>query len=214
MSKNESEPEPIDGYWLDGEWPAWTWDYFDPDNFDPDNCDQSIRQKHKYWLYDRCHAAINEYDGPAEVNLVDGYRPQGLTAPIDAPEIGGLIIEVDGKKHSFRLYRDETSRFIKIPNNPKLFTFDPVSLPIAINDLIYLTGGVPDEIVDVFEAMDLTGPWEKACEDGTHESEFINEGSPYEFLSCEHCKLPRSTLTWMGHQITDPRLANGRSPND
>lgn len=203
MSEDENEPKPIEGYCLtdeppaNGEWPAWTWEFFDPDNFDPDDCTLSIRNSHKYWLYDKWRAAIDEYDGPATVDLIDGYRPQGLVAPIDVQEIGGLIIEINGTNHAFRLYRDETAIFIEMSDGSKVFTFDPVSIPTSVHDRIYDTDGVPNAIIDVFETLDLIGPWEEACEDGLHEPEFVNEGSPHEFLRCKQCELSRSTLTWM-----------------
>lgn len=172
--------------------------------FDVNDPELRARHRHKYWLLNKWRIALEDYEGRGESVLVDNYRPQGLVAPIEVEEIAGLIIlDTNGQAHHFRLYRDETAAFIESPEDARTrITIDPVSIPIK--DEVYDSDGVPDVVLSVFDAMDLTGPWEHACPDGSHELEFVNPDSPYEFVACERCDLSRNTLTWMGHDIPRP----------
>ena len=164
-----------------------------------------VRNRHKYWLLNKWRTALDKYDGPGEAVLVDGYRPSGFQAPIDVPEIAELIIQ-DPENHvyHFRLKRDETADFIEMPDDPDApIIIDPISSPASNSDR-FLSLGVPDAVTAVFEALDLTGPWDRACPAGTHTPEVINADSKCEFVACKRCELPRRTLTWIGHDVLMP----------
>ena len=167
--------------------------------------ERKARVRNKYRLLEKWRTALDEYDGPGEATLVDGYRPSGFLAPVDVSEIAGLIVwDEDRRAHHFRLYRDETVHFIEMPEDPDApITVDPMIDPGG-DDTVYLTSGPPPAVAERLDALDVTPRWEDACRDGKHAFEWVNEGSACEFLACEDCGATRSTLSWLGHTVPVP----------
>lgn len=159
------------------------------------------RVRNKYRLLKKWQETLAEYDGPGEAELVDGYRPSGVQAPVDVPEIAGLIVwDPDGRAHHFRLYRDETVAFIESPEDPNApITIDPVE--VGPDDTVYLSDGPSLAALDRLDAMDVTPKWSDARQDRHHDFEIINEGTGYEYHSCRHCENSRATLSWLGHAV-------------
>lgn len=169
--------------------------------------ERKARVRNKYRLLEKWTDALDEYGGPGEAVLVDNYRPSGCCAPVDVPEIAGIVIwDADRRVHHVRLHRDETAKFIEMPDDPDQgIHIDPMTVPHRGVTTMPRSDGVPEAVRAVCEILEVDGPWDRACDDGDHTPKLVNEGSAHEFIACERCELTRSILTWMGHHIPDPR---------
>lgn len=155
--------------------------------------------RNKYRLWEKWHDALDAYDGPGEGCFVEDYRWRNSIAFVG--ELGGLIVwDAGGRAHHFRLYCDETVRFIESPEDPDAhITIDP--LTADPDDTVYLTTGLGRAVTEHLEALEVTPRWQGVCRDGAHEFETVNEGHHAEFVRCEVCGNSRSTLSWLGHAV-------------
>lgn len=174
------------------------------DGVPPTRLKRKGRSRNKHRLLEKWNRALETADAPGDAVLVGGYRPSGLCAPVDVPEIAGLIVwDADRRAHHFRLYRDGTVAFIESPENPDApVMIDPMVAP-AGDSTIYLTAGPPPAVTTRIEALDVTPRWADVCTDGAHDFEIVNDGGRdcYQFVQCEKCETTRSTLSWLGHAV-------------
>ena len=160
------------------------------------------RVRNKYRLLDKWKTALEEFDGPGEAALVDGYRPNGFPAPVDVAEIAGLVVwDADRRAHHFRLYRDGGVHFIESPSDPDApIVVDPMTDPGGDNT-VYLTEAPPPAVTERLDALGVTPRWGNACPDGEHDFETANEGHYTAFVQCRKCETSRGTLSWLGHAV-------------
>jgi hypothetical protein len=153
---------------------------------------EKARNRNKYRLLSKWEEALEKYEGAGEAELVTGYRPSGLSAPIDVPEIAGLIVcDTEDQAHHFRLYRDETISFIERPKNPhSSITIDPLCDPVPDNT-IYLTNGPPIAVTQRLDVLEVIPRWKDACQDGEHDFEEVEAGPPVvDWLGANTVKTP------------------------
>lgn len=146
--------------------------------------------------------ALNEYAGPGQATLVTEYRPSGTQAPVDVPEIAGLIVkDADGIVHHLRLYRDESAAFIEIPDDPGAkIRIDPMK-PNGGDDR-YEREAPPRAVLEILDTLEVTPTWENTCADGDHDFSIKHEGTPYEVVKCDQCHHGQAVLTWLGHHVS------------
>jgi len=159
------------------------------------------RVRNKYRLLEKWETTLDEYSGPGWAKLVTGYRPSGIQAPVDVPEIAGLIVwDEDRIAHHFRLYRTERAAFIEIPDDPHAkIWIDPME-KIVDNDR-YVRDRPPRAALEILDTLEITPSWENACADGEHDFITKDEGTPFETIRCETCRNGQAVLTWLGHSV-------------
>ena len=150
-------------------------------------------------LIEKWETQLEEYDGPGEVELIPDKSPS------EGP-IAGLAVrdEYGALWHLFRLYPNETAAFIEIAQpDQTTIHIDPMMDPIGEDRARYASQGVPQAVKHVLDHLELTGRWERACDEREHEPEVMNKGSKYEHLRCGRCELSAATLSWLGHNIDE-----------
>lgn len=170
--------------------------------------EEIARYRARFYLLNKWERRLAEEDLDDTAGVVRGYSPSGGQVCTDVPEIGGLIVDAGGSEVHLRLYRDSTVGFIEAGVEPgRAIMIDPMSAPCQVPT--YLSGGVPETVQRVIDALGVSPRWADACPDGEHTFTVENEGThpAYEFRKCTRCDNAADVLSWLGHYV--PRRVGG-----